>query len=407
MREERAAAIMINQDYCSRCSICHSVCPYEAIRRDLETGKVEIDLQKCQVCGICYSACPVMAIEIVYYDYDSLLKYVEKMQEKCNSDTLVLMCRGNSPSTFEIEEILEEQGLKIANYIPLRLPCAGRIPAEFIFKVLKSNIKKIVSIQCDDNFCRFKDGTKINTKRLLLGRNVLEQLGLDRDAFKVIKYSRKAVYDASKCVGCDKCVFICPYKAIEAEPFATPKVLADYCMGCGACALVCPYNAIEVKGFEFKSVLERYTESARKLRTEGVSPLILAFVCQWSEFPALDVEPKVQLLKKKVATMEIPCFKALDPAHVVYALQNGFDGVVAVVCSPEDCKLKEGKDTAERNVAVLRNALRKMGLLERFELLTMSPRCVGEFDQKLNEFCKKIAAMPPLELKTAEAKTHV
>ncbi|MEM1565306.1 MAG: 4Fe-4S binding protein, partial [Candidatus Bathyarchaeia archaeon] len=73
MDEEQTVVVNINQDYCSRCSICHSVCPYEAVRRDPETGRVEIDVQKCQVCGICYSACPSFAIEILYYDYNSLV----------------------------------------------------------------------------------------------------------------------------------------------------------------------------------------------------------------------------------------------------------------------------------------------------------------------------------------------
>ncbi len=405
MSKKCAAAIMINEDLCSRCSICHSICPYEAIKRDPETGKVEIDLQKCQVCGICYSACPVMAVEIMYYDYESLLNHVKVLQEKCRSDTLVLMCRGNSPSSGEVQEILKENGLRIEKYIPLRVPCAGRIPAEFIFKVLKSGIKRIVSLQCEDDFCRFKEGTKINTRRMVLGGKVLEQFGLHKDAFKVIKYSRKAIYDTSKCVGCDKCVFICPYKAIEAQQLATPKILADKCKGCGACALVCPYNAIEVKGFEFDNVLKRYVEAARQLKKQGVSPLILVFVCQWSEFSALDDSESP--LNKKVLMLEVPCFKALDPVHVFNALQNGFDGVMAAVCSPEDCKLQEGKETAERNVSVLKNSLKKMGLLERFELFTVNPRCVGEFDQKLAEFEKKIASLPPLKMVSVEVRTNV
>jgi coenzyme F420-reducing hydrogenase delta subunit len=325
------------------------------------------------------------------------------MKEKCNSNTLVLMCRGNSPSTCEIEKILKDQGLNITNYIPMRLPCSGRVPAEFIFQALKSGIKNIVSIQCEDAFCRFKEGTKINTRRVLLSRAVLNQLGVDKNAAKVIKYSRKVVYDTEKCVGCDKCVFICPYKAIEAEPFATPKVLYEDCMGCGACALVCPHHAIQVEGFEFENVLKRYAESARKLKAEGKFPVILVFCCQWSEFSALD-DPESQLLRKKATALEIPCFKALDPVHVINALQGGFDGVMAVVCSKEDCKLQEGTETAERNVTVLKNALKKMGLLERFELYTASPRCVGDFNQKLDGFVKKIASMPPL---TMEAKVHV
>lgn len=404
MSETCAAAININQDFCSKCSICHSICPYEAIKRDPETGKVEIDIQKCQVCGICYSACPVMAIEIVYYDYDSLLDYVKVMQEKCKSDTLVLMCRGNSPSTCEVEEILKEQGLSVKNFIPLRLPCSGRVPTEFVFRVLKCGIKNVVSIQCEGEFCRFKEGTRISTRRMLLGRAVLEQFGLSKDALRVVKYSRKVVYDAEKCVGCDKCVFICPYKAIEAEPFATPKILYENCMGCGACALVCPHSAIQVKGFEFEDVMRRYADAAKRQKEEGKFPVILVFVCQWSEFQALD---NPENLLKKAVVMEIPCFKALDPVHIVNALRGGFDGVMAVVCPTEDCKLEEGKETAERNVAVLRDALKKIGVLERFELFTASPRCVGDFGKKLDEFVKKIASLPRLEQKMVEAKANV
>ena len=406
MSKACVAAININQDYCSKCSICHSICPYEAIKRDSETGKVEIDLQKCQVCGICYSACPSLAIEIVYYDYGSLLKHVNCMQEKNGSDTLVLMCRGNSPATCEIEEILQDQCLKISNYIPLRLPCSGRIPTEFIFQALKSGVKNVVSIQCEDEFCRFKEGTKINSRRMMLGKALLEQLGFSKDALKVIKYSRKAVYETEKCVGCDKCVFICPYEAIEAEEFATPKINYDLCVGCGACALVCPHLAIQIKGFAFEDVLKRYGESAKRLKAEGKFPVILVFCCQWSEFSALD-DPESLLLKKKAIIMEIPCFKALDPVHVVDALHSGFDGVMAVVCSKEDCKLQEGKETAERNMNVLQGVLNKMNLHERFELFTVSPRCVGEFNQKLDEFFKKIASMPPLKLAMVEAKRHV
>lgn len=401
MSKACATAININQDLCSKCSICHSICPYEAIKRDPETGKVEIDLQKCQVCGICYSACPSSAIEMIYYDNENLLKYVKSAQEKCKSDTLVLMCRGNSPASCDIEEILKDQGLDIRNYIPLRLPCSGRVPTEFVFQMLKSGIRHVVSVQCEDAFCRFKEGTKTNTRRMVLGRAVVEQFGLSKEALRVVKYSRKVVYDTEKCVGCDKCVYICPYKAIEAEPLATPKILYDDCMGCGACALVCPHSAIQVKGFEFEDVMRRYVETAKKLKAEGKFPVVLVFVCQWSEFQALD-DP--ESLFKKAVVLEVPCFKALDPVHVVNALEDGFTGVMAVVCSAEDCKLQEGRETAERNMTVLKDALKKMGLLERFELFMASPRCVGDFDQKLAEFVQKIASMPAAQLATAEAK---
>jgi coenzyme F420-reducing hydrogenase delta subunit len=403
MSETCVAAVNINQDYCSRCSICHSTCPYEAIKRDPATGKVEVDIAKCQVCGICYSACPVMAINIVYYDYDSLLKRLSEMQDKSKSDVLVLMCRGNSPATGEVEEILKEQGLNLKNYIPLRVPCAGRVPTEFVFQALKSGIKKIISIQCEDVFCRFKEGARISNRRMLLSKAVLDELGLGKDAIRIIKHSRKVVYDTQKCVGCDKCIFICPYDAIKAETFATPKVLYEECKGCGACALVCPHSAIEIKGFEFENVLKRYADSAKKLKAEKKSPIILAFCCQWSEFSAME-DPQMLMFRKNAVALEIPCFKALDPIHVVNALRNGFDGVMAVVCSDDDCKLEKGRDIADRNIAVLKDALRKMNLLDRFELYTASPRCVEDFNQKLTEFSDKLASLPA---EKTETKQHV
>ena len=392
MGEEQTVVVRINQDYCSRCSICYSICPYEAVKRDAETGKVEIDIQKCQVCGICYSACPVFAIEILYYDYESLVGYVDNELKRTGAETLVLMCRGNSPSTLEVEEILAEQGLSLKNYVPLRLPCSGRVPTEFIFKVLGLGVKNVVSIQCEDSFCRFKEGTKINTRRLFLSKKVLEELGFAKDTVKVVKYSRKVVYDTAKCVGCDKCVFICPYAAIDAEHFATPKILYDHCMGCGACTLVCPHHAIQIKGFEFENVLKRYCDSAVRLKADGKSPLILVFCCQWSEFSALD-NPETVLFKRNAVTLEVPCFKALDPVHVVNALQNGFDGVMAVVCSAQDCKLQEGRDVAERNMAVLKDFLKKRNMLERFELYEASPRDIGGFEKKLEHFIQKVSAL--------------
>ncbi len=399
------ATMGINQDLCSKCAVCYSVCPYKAIKLDGKTERFEIDLEKCEVCGLCYSACPSNAVETVYYDYEKLARHVADLHEKCKANTLVLMCRGNSPSSREIRDILQESKVQVNDYIPIRLPCAGRVPTEFLFKVLQLGLK-VISIQCEDDFCRFKEGARTNARRFVLNGAVINQLGLSADALRLIKYSRKVTYDTSKCVGCDKCVFICPYKAIEAQPFATPKISLDNCMGCGACALVCPYDAIRIKDLAFDQVLKEYTKAAKLLKAQKDLPVILAFVCQWSEFRALD-EVENNAFKKNVIIMEIPCFKALDPAHVVTALRNGFDGVVAAVCSDEDCKLQEGRETTERNITVLTRTLKSLKLLNRFELFTTSPRCVGDFNNKLDAFCKRIASMPPLKVETAEVAANV
>ncbi len=398
MKNASSVAIKLNDDYCGHCTICHSLCPYQAILVDSETGDVKIDVEKCQFCGICSSACPVSAIDIVYYDDEALAKQVKKLAKEKGSETLVLMCRGNSPSTCEVEEILQDHNINAACYVPLRVPCVGRIATEFIMKALGSGIEKIIAVQCEEDFCRYKRGSRVNTRRQLLTKKLLSQLGYRDDALMLVKYARKAVYLTDKCVGCDKCVFVCPYEAIEAEALATPKIIAEKCVGCGACALVCPHLAIQLKGFEYENLsnlVQLYGKAARQLKTSGVKPTILVFCCQWSEFSALD-QPEVKLFDNKAVVMEIPCFKGLDPVLVIEALRSGFDGVLATVCSSEDCRLELGRDVAERNAAVLQKVLTMFNLHDRFEVYTASPRSVGDFNRKLAAFIHRIGTLPPL-----------
>jgi len=54
--------IEVNEDLCSGCGVCVTVCPYDASKlEELKEGegkKAVIDLNKCKRCGVCISACP-------------------------------------------------------------------------------------------------------------------------------------------------------------------------------------------------------------------------------------------------------------------------------------------------------------------------------------------------------------
>lgn len=392
MKDNCIAAVRIDQDLCSRCGVCYSLCPFDAVDHQPFGGIVEIDMQRCQVCGICYSACPVTAIEMAYYDYADLLDKVRTAVQSAGTRTLVMMCRGNSPNNNEVQDILAGNGLSTSKYIPIRVPCAGRIPTDFIFNALRSGVENIVSIQCQDRFCRMKDGAGIETRRLLLGNAVLQQLGYPENALTVVKYSRRAVWISKECVGCGKCSFICPYDAIQVGAFSSPTVLAEKCVACGACQSVCPHQAIQVQGYEFDAVLKAYGNALTAMKARSDAPAILILSCQWSEYSALD-RPEEMLKGKNAVIIEVPCFKGMDPLHVANAFRCGFDGVMAVVCSEKDCKLPKGRDSSERQVGVLQDYLRKEGLLERFHLHEHSPRCKGEFIDIFEEFHTKIAAI--------------
>jgi Coenzyme F420-reducing hydrogenase, delta subunit len=391
--EAEKAAINFNEINCIQCGRCYSLCPFEAISLDVDTGKFRLDVQKCQVCGICASTCPTSALQITYYNEDSLISYIKEQMEISGNKTLAIMCRGSSLSSNGILDVLEEQNVR--EFVPLRVPCVGRLSVGFYLHALSIGVNKIIVAQCDEDFCRFKRGSAINVEKSQVLQVLLRTLGYGSDILTIVENPLKAVYDTEKCVGCDKCEFICPYDAIEAQPLATPQINYDLCKGCGACALVCPHLAIQLKGFEYEpssQAIQKYKIEARKLKARGVSPVILVFCCQWAEFSALD-RAKDNFIRENVIIVEIPCFDALDPVHILDALLSDFDGVLAVVCQDEDCKLKEGRGIAEGSILSLERALEKLNLRKRFEVFKTTPRYVDSFDSELDSFISKISLL--------------
>jgi coenzyme F420-reducing hydrogenase delta subunit len=240
-----------------------------------------------------------------------------------------------------------------------------------------------------------KKGSDSSTVKIDMVRELLDELEYEQEVFTVIENPLKAEYYTEKCVGCDKCVFICPYNAIKAQPLATPEIDFEMCRGCGACALICPHLAIQLRGFEFDPSVEAMHKLKSELESKAGKDAskILVYCCQWSEFSELD-NAQNGILRDNVAVIELPCANGLDPVQIIDAFRAGFDGVFVVVCKDEDCKLKEGRATAEVNFAAIEKTLKKLELLDRFEIVNHSPRYPGEFNTKLDSFIMKISKLP-------------
>ena len=62
----------------------------------------------------------------------------------------------------------------------------------------------------------------------------------------------KAYVDLQSCVGCEWCVWSCPFDALEMSPikgshhFKIAEVITKKCVGCTLCELDCPYDAIHI-----------------------------------------------------------------------------------------------------------------------------------------------------------------
>ncbi len=54
-----------DDDVCTHCGMCVSICPTKALAYDPKTGKVTFTEEKCVACGVCIDACPPRAMEIL------------------------------------------------------------------------------------------------------------------------------------------------------------------------------------------------------------------------------------------------------------------------------------------------------------------------------------------------------
>ena len=386
METNNTLVINLRDELCSRCSVCRSACPFEAISQ--VEDKIVVDTTKCMVCGICSSACPSGIITPYYYSYNELVEKLKREMTPRTTD-LVVACRGSTDPLLQSPSAMSELDTRKA--VLLRVPCVGRLSPIFYMTALSMGIQRIVAIQCKEDFCRFTKGSLVNRGRLTMLGNLVRSFGYPNGTVSIIEGAKQVEYDTAKCVGCDKCVHACPYQAIEAQALATPKINYEKCTGCGACTVVCPHLALEIRGYECTSMAEVIKDYSKRVKkTKAGAPAILVLCCQWAEFPNLDRNEK-GLIRPNVALLEIPCFSKLDPINVLQAFVYGFDGVLAFACSDTDCKSKESRITTENNVNVLiTTGLKSMGLSDRFKIHKSSPRTIGDFDAQVDLFVNTI-----------------
>ena len=55
-----------NEERCTHCGACITICPTGAFKLDLPTRMVQFYSEKCSACGICIKACPPRAMESLF-----------------------------------------------------------------------------------------------------------------------------------------------------------------------------------------------------------------------------------------------------------------------------------------------------------------------------------------------------
>ena len=179
---------------------CASVCPFNAITMG-RNGLPVIDEKRCTGCGSCVRGCPKSTLLLVPRSKLVVLACVSHDKGKAVKDVCKVGCIGC--------------GI-----------CVKACPTKAL--TLVNNLPKMDFEKCVDcGICVHKCPTKSFIDRAP-GRP-------------------QAVINA-RCDGCQACVKVCQFKAIEGEAGKQHRVITDKCIGCGECRKVCPVGAIDMVG---------------------------------------------------------------------------------------------------------------------------------------------------------------
>ena len=81
----------------------------------------------------------------------------------------------------------------------------------------------------------------------------------------IFEFGQTVVIDESACIGCTKCLPVCPVDAIIGGPKQMHTVLASICTGCELCIPPCPVDCIEIVPPGGRAIRDGDTEPASLL----------------------------------------------------------------------------------------------------------------------------------------------
>ena len=61
-----ASGVVRNEEQCTDCGACVTICPTAALYIDLETRRIGFDADKCIACEACVPVCPPRAMELTF-----------------------------------------------------------------------------------------------------------------------------------------------------------------------------------------------------------------------------------------------------------------------------------------------------------------------------------------------------
>jgi heterodisulfide reductase subunit A len=192
------------------------------------------------------------------------------------------------------------------------------------------------------------------------------------------------------CIGCMRCVEVCPYGAIEQTgpvKEGIVKILEAACMGCGTCAAECNFDAIEMPYFTKEQILAQI-DAALAMQPESKC---LVFTCNWCSYAGADLagieKRQYPASARIIRTM---CSARFEEDFVARAFERDAGAVLVTGCrlteTGSDCHYNYANRLTWKRFQHWQRKFGRKGIdPERLQLRWISAAEGKEFAEKIHE----------------------
>ncbi len=156
-----------------------------------------------------------------------------------------------------------------------------------------------------------------------------------------------SVIDDDICNGCELCVGVCPYHAIQSNGKKNPPtVVTAACAGCGNCGAACTTGAITMRHFTDQQIIAQIDA----ILSEDADQKVLSFACNWCSYAGGDFAGISRLQYPTDARLiRTMCSARVDEDFIWRAFRKGAAMVLVSGCHYADCHyISANRQTVQR-----------------------------------------------------------
>lgn len=192
------------------------------------------------------------------------------------------------------------------------------------------------------------------------------------------------------CVGCMRCVKVCPFNAIEQIGLpgkGTVMIHEAACMGCGTCAAECNFHAIEMPYFTREQILAQVDAAL----AQNPADKCLVFTCNWCSYAGADLagieKRQYPASARVIRTM---CSARFEEEFVARAFDKGAGAVLITGCrltdTGSDCHYNYANRLTDKRFKNWQRKFQNKGIEpDRLQLRWISAAEGKEFAEKIAE----------------------